>query len=138
MTKKKNILNTLSAYHLAKDCKWEINSIHLTKTEQMKQKYHKDEYPAGRTGLAKSVPYPFMHSLTSKLSTCQSRNASIPLKIVENFLRLKRPDIKELSAPSLPNYVRRKRKILQFFSFLSLPTLLGTKEFSTDITKFSH
>lgn len=92
MTKKKKILNTLSAYHLAKDCKWEINSIHLTKTEQMKQKYHKDEYPAGRTGLAKSVPYPFMHSLTSKLSTCQSRNASIPLKIVENFLRLKRAD----------------------------------------------
>lgn len=64
----------------------------------MKQ-YHKDEYPAGRTGLPKSVLYSFMHSLTSKVHTCLSTNASIPLKIVENFLRLKRADIKELSDP---------------------------------------
>lgn len=65
----------------------------------MKQKHHKDEYPAGRIGLAKSVPYSFMHSLTSKVPTCQSRNASTALKIVKNFLRLKRADIKELSSP---------------------------------------
>lgn len=75
----------------------------------MKQKYHKYKYPAGRTGLAKNVLYSFMHSLTTKVHTCLSTNASIPLKIVENFLRLKRADIKELSAP-LPFYTIPERK----------------------------
>lgn len=65
----------------------------------MKQKYHKDKYPAGWTGLGESVLYFFMHSLTSKVPMCLSTNVSMPLKILENFLRLKRADIKELSAP---------------------------------------
>lgn len=67
----------------------------------MKQKRHKDEYPAGRTGLAECSFHEnsFMNSLTSKVPMCLSTNASIPLKIMENFLRLKRADMKELSTP---------------------------------------